>query len=246
MRQARTAGVPAPAVLSVETVDSEQGDRQTMVLDTAAGTQLSQTLPTLLAAERATVMQNVGRLVGLLATVRLPGYSRPDEHGRWPEPEPDRRRYLAAVRADSMRLDRAGLTQAEITRIGQTLDEIAAMPIADHPILCHGDISAEHVFIDADQNVTGLIDWGMWRGGSTADELAALSTKFDHDDYTTVLAHHPASPRAEPTFLRDVTVSVLTQSIGELAWLIRSGQSDRRRLLIIAIGRAVEDLQSLM
>ena len=125
MQRARAEGVPAPAVRAVESLATEQGTRQTMVVDQAAGTQLSEVLPKLSASERTRVMQSLARLLGLLGTVRLPGHGRPDEHGRWPDPSRDRRRYLAAVRADSQLLDQAGLTKNEIQQISGILDAIA-------------------------------------------------------------------------------------------------------------------------
>ena len=119
------------------------------------------------------------------------------------------------------------------------------VPTVDPPVLCHGDISAEHLFVDADLAVTGLIDWGMWSGGTTADELAALSLRLDDDDFSTVLAHHSAAAHSVLDLRRKVATSVLTQSIGELAWIIRSSQSARRQRLSNAVRRAISELQSL-
>lgn len=245
MQLARAARVPAPAVLAVESLATEQGERQTMVLEGATGTQLSEVLPSLSRVERTRAMQNVGRLLGLLSTVRLPGHGRPDEQGHWPDPNSDRRRYLADVRADSQLLEQVDLTKNEIQQIGEVLDAIAAVPMSDPPVLCHGDISAEHLFVHADQAVTGLIDWGMWGGGTTADELAALSTRVDQDDYSTVFAHHLAAAHTSLDLRQKVATSLLTQSIGELAWLIRSRQSTRRQTLTKAIRRSVRELQSV-
>lgn len=149
---------------------------------------------------------------------------------------------MAAVRADCQRLGGAGLTATEVAEIGRILDTVDRAPILDAPILCHGDISAEHLFIGSDQTVVGLIDWGMWNGGTPADEISALSTRLDDDDLATVLAHHPSAAHMSEEFRRQVAISLLTQSIGGLAWLIRSGQSDQRQRLIAAIRRSVGEL----
>jgi aminoglycoside phosphotransferase (APT) family kinase protein len=239
MQIARAAGVPVPSVLLVRTVPTERGERPAMVISAASGAQLSEIR--LGPAERAAVMGSLGLLLGRLATTRLPGPSRPDHDGRWPDPVQDYQRYLEAVRADSRLLGPAGFDTAEIGAIGERLDELATIPVTDPQVLVHGDISAEHLFIDENQNITGLIDWGMWCGGSVADDLAALSQQLSGEDLAIVLDNHPL--RGDATLRRKIATSTLTRSIGGLAWFIRSGQSEQQARLATAIRRAVEDME---
>ncbi|HVX45732.1 MAG TPA: aminoglycoside phosphotransferase family protein [Mycobacteriales bacterium] len=240
MQIARAAGVPVPPVLLVRTVPTDQGDRPAMVIGAAPGTQLSRL--DLSDIETATVMQDLGHLLGRLSTTRLPGPGRPDEDGRWPEPNADYQRYLRAVRADSQRLAPAGITPAEVEVIARRLDELASVPITDQPILSHGDIWAEHLFIDADRRITGLIDWGMWAGGSPAEDLAALSHRLSDAEFAIVLEHHPLGHDA--ALRRRIAAASLTRSIGGLAWLVRSGQTGREcGRMVAAIRRAVADLR---
>ena len=45
----------------------------------------------------------------------------------------------------------------------------------DQPVLCHGDYLPEHVFVDADLNVTGVIDFGLYQGEHPIFDLAVMA-----------------------------------------------------------------------
>lgn len=244
MERARAADVPAPEVLAVETLATDDGDRQAMVVSEAPGRQLSVLRPALSVEDRSVVMRDLGRVLGRLHTVRLPGFGHPDEHGDWPDPEEHHRRYLGNVIADSGHLDRVGFTSAEIEEIGRLLRHEVVVSPDGRPTLCHTDISVEHVFVDDDLRVTGLIDWGLWLGGAPADELAALSMRLDEDDFVAVMAGYPGGSLADVAFGRAVSRSVLTQAIGHIRWLIRSGQSDGIEPLATAARRGIAELSA--
>lgn len=71
-------------------------------------------------------------------------------------------------------MEQAGLTDDEVEQVVRWLPEFGRVPVG-HPTLCHGDLNTEHVFVDDQLRVSGMIDWGMWCGGSLIMELATMA-----------------------------------------------------------------------
>lgn len=221
MGQALAAGVPVPEVLSVESIETPDGERTAMVLREAPGRQLRYVLPTLSSERRKLVLTDLGRTLRILHEVAMPGTGRPDDHGRWMQPEPDRRRYQAAVTEDTQHLTAAGLSAAEVDRVVEFVHS-DVVPIEDPPVLCHGDLSNEHVFVDSELRVVGLIDWGMWNASSAEADLTLVGILYPESDLAAVIAGHGLSDDAE--FRRRLCWHTITQATGQVRWLLVSGQ----------------------
>lgn len=191
MEQARAAGVPAPEVLATSMIESSDGERAAMVLREVPGRPLGQVLPSVSADARSALMEEVGRTLRILHSITMPGDGRPDDHGRWGDPATGLRRYLADVREDTRHLPAAGLAGAEVARLIELLDH----PVSpeDAPVLCHGDLSSEHLFVDAELRVVGLIDWGQWCAGPAASDLADLAMRHPAADRDAVRAGYGIS-----------------------------------------------------
>ncbi|GAA2760133.1 phosphotransferase family protein [Actinopolymorpha rutila] len=208
MEQARGAGVPVPEVLLIDTVRGEASDadeadeRHAMVLAEAPGRQLGTVLASLSTARRRAAMVNVGRVLARLHSVRTPGVWRPGDDGTWPDPADLRRGFVADRTAERPQLSAAGLTPEEVDNAIALLGASSATPPPDNFVLCHGDVSPEHVFVDAELRVCGLIDWGMWHGGSPIGELAYVAMVHEETDLTAVVEGHTGGSLDEPAFRR--------------------------------------------
>ncbi len=92
------------------------------------------------------------------------------------------------------------------------------------PVLCRGDLGMDHVFVDETSSVTGVIDFGMWRGGPRELDFAVLGM------------YHPDAPLAwlkpryavpfDREFCRRVFVEQVAVMMGFLAHDLRQGNAD--------------------
>lgn len=239
MEQARDHGVPVPTVVGVGVVDGPDGERAVMVISPASGVQL-RSLPGLSPADRRTALTDLGRVLARLHSVRTPGVWRPDPGGRWPDPVELRRGFARDRRAEHDQLVAAGLTELEIEQTFATL-EISPDPPERDFVLCHGDVSPEHVFVDADLRVSCLIDWGMWHGGSVIGELAYVAATFSPDDTAAALTGHGYDP-ADADLRRRITRTVVTQRIGYIAHHVSVGDHENTEHNIAILRRALTEL----
>ena len=110
-------------------------------------------------------------------------------------------------------------------------------------VLCHGDVSSEHVFVDARLRVSGLIDWGMWHAGSRIGELASVATAFGWDDLQPVLQGYGYSPARDGNDLqRQLATTLAVQLIGHVAHHVGIGDPDGAASNVAAVRQALHVL----
>lgn len=220
MSCAREGGVPVPEVLSVSVIDDDLGPRAAMVVRASSGRPLSAVLASLLPAQRRTAMSNIGKVLAGLHSIPMPGAGRPNADGAWTTPDQERDRYLSDRLAGVHQLRVAKFSPAEVDRVRQIL--LKDRPTGEDPVLCHGDISPEHVFVDSDLNVVGLIDWGMWSAGAAVAELAGLAVKLSEPDYLAIVTGYQQHDiRAD-----SMNWHAIAQLVHQIDWLVSSEQTE--------------------
>lgn len=239
MEQARSVGVPVPEVLADHPIGSDDGERFAIVVAGSPGRQLSSLLPSLTTSERREAMVDLGRCLAKLHCVSMPGAGVPEDDGSWPDPHTHRHGYLAARLDGCSRLSVAGLSRSEIAAVTRHPTDNVNLLVPDKPVLCHGDLGPEHVFLDGDLHVCGLIDWGMWNAGSAAGDLASVAIRHDDADFVAVAVGH-GGPFVDVAESRQAVLPCLiAQLIGHAEWYLTSGQAALLPPSIAALRRAL-------
>lgn len=116
----------------------------------------------------------------------------------------------------------------------QTLNRLAAL-VADHlarsesdPVLLHGEVSADHVFVDpVTLAVTGIIDFQGVVFGDPARDLLYIDDSCGSDFVATVLRHYPVGRLGDPwaafAFYR------IWRQVVRLLWAADNGYVQRAR-----------------
>lgn len=134
------------------------------------------------------MLTDLGRVLKTLHSVKTAGVWRPGGHGQSPDPHQLRRGFIAERTAERPRLIEAGLSSTEVDNTIAVLGTSPDTPPLTDFVLCHGDVTPEHIFIGPDHRVSGLIDWGGWHGGSPVGELAYVASwAFAEPDLTTLI-----------------------------------------------------------
>ncbi len=229
MDLARRAGVPVPEVLTVEAIHD---GRDAMVMAAASGRQLSELLPSLNDESRTAAMRDVGRVLAVLHTVPMPGLWRPNEAGVWPDPEELRRGSNARHQTPERRADlvAVGLTEGEAD---QAMDLFDTSPVPTHPLLCHGDVSPEHFFVDDDLHVTGVIDWGLWKGDSAVSDLADAAMRHEPRDLDAIVDGHGNVSREA------IALDLVTRAVALIGWQLSVGDTASATPVADALRRAL-------
>lgn len=244
MDRARSAGVPVPHLLAVSEIVTEVGPRSIMLIASSAGRQLSAVLPALTAKQREGALTNVGRALTVLHSVTTPGVGRPDADGNWPDAHEARRAFIVERTGQRDHLATAGLTAAEVEAVMEQIGQSPDTPATTDPVLCHGDLHADHVFVDDDLEVCGIIDWGLWHGGSTIGELAAISMSYEPSDADTIVAGYNVIGEDQPALRRRLALAVINQALGHIAWHESLGNASGTAHYVRALRSALAEIHA--
>lgn len=221
----RRAGVLVPTVHTVTTLEAPE-PLEVMILAAVPGRPLGEVWDGLPEVSRRQVMTRVGAALRVMHGIALDGWGRRGagaawEYGDW------KTRAVSDVRdreTDMPTLREVGFTRAEtdsFMAIVRQMTDLSAAP----PILCHGDLGLDHLFVDDALNLTGIIDFGMWQGGPRELDFAML--RMYHPDVPLGwLESGYSEVPLDREFDRRVLIEQINVGTGFLAFDVRRGNVD--------------------
>lgn len=169
MQEVSRRGVPVAAILAQGAlVDSDEVDYY-QVQEQLPG----EPMDSLLAqgkigcdrSERLT--EQAGKLLAVIHSVSAFGWGRitRPNHGTYSSFE----EWMLALQEDSEKFDKAlaqfnALGVPRFEEVWQKLRSLASFAVRQ-PVLLHYDLTPDHIFVDSDDRITGVIDWGAVHSG---------------------------------------------------------------------------------
>lgn len=211
---ARAAGVPAPEILLLDTIDVDGGQFPVMVQRTVPGRPLSEVIDRLSEQQSREVLIHLGELMARLNGIRLEG----DLDGPTAMAA-----ALAQRTAEHDQVLAAGFSATEFDRIM----ELLAGYVRDFPVeewvLCHGDLSGKHIFVtgdgeDSSIQVSGMIDFGDWKPGAPVHDLAVLRSREPQLDLSPLLTGYGAP--TDETYRRRLDLHTLLIALASLTFAV--------------------------
>lgn len=229
MGQARGAGAPVADVLLAERLRLDDTEVPAMVLEWMPGTPLARVEPQLSEADLRRVCVAMGTAFATINSVPVGGLWLPTDDGDWPEMTSEQ---MMAGYAEMIRSERAdaytgGLTADEFERTLQLLRIYGDEFPCKQAVLCHNDMSPEHVLVDDDLRITGVIDFGNWCGAADVGDLGHLLYARPDLELAPFLEGYGSPQRTDATFLTRVRLQALTQAIGHLTHEVRETDWER-------------------
>ena len=220
----RRAGVPVPAVYAVTTLHGDE-PLEVMVLEQVPGQPLGDVWAELTEPSRKQIMEHLGTALRAQHGTKVGGWGRRNEDGGWEHADWESRAAIAVFdrAADIPVLREVGLTEAEADALMEVVCVMSSLP-SPLPVLCHGDLGMDHVFIDDALTLTGVIDFGMWQGGPRELDFAVLT--MYHPDVQLTWFEKSYRKFFDADFRRRVLVEQVNVAMGFLAHDVRQGNTD--------------------
>lgn len=229
MDQARRAGAPVPEVLLVDRLTSAGADLPVMVLAVAEGQALTDRAG-LTAAERHAALARAGEVLARINGIEVPGFWRPGPGGEWMRDWAALMTgFIADREAERDLVCAMGFGAAEFDRMIAWLHTYADEFPCRRPVLCHGDFTSEHIFVDRRLHVSAIIDFGMYCGGPSISDLAYLRYAMPQPDLAAILAGYGVTANDDDDFWRRLDLHALGLAIGNLASEVTVGNTAAAR-----------------
>lgn len=249
MQCCREAGLPVPEVYGVGQLGPDTS-RDVMVMAAARGRSLGEIMGSLDRAELARVFADVGSALRKLHGIPVGhfGWLREAESGNTDEASTNwtafARALLAAREEDAPALEQAGLTQTEVEGLLAIVSRLQDLPYT-RPVLCHGDLGADHLFVDDDLNLVGIIDFGLAQGGSPALDVGVLQMFHPEVELAWLAEGYGSTPLSGEGFGREVLMHQVNVGTMHLAESMRRGNESFKDIAVFGLRSWLEQWREL-
>jgi aminoglycoside phosphotransferase (APT) family kinase protein len=175
MQEVRRRGVPVATILAQDSVVDRDEVIYYQIQEKLAGEPMDDLLAQgKIGRERSErLTERASELLAAIHSVPISGWGRITRpaHGIY---ESFEKRFLA-LQEDSEKLDKAlaqfnSLGVPRFEEVWQKLHYLKSFAVSK-PILLHYDLTPDHIFVDSDDRITGIIDWGAVQGGDPVRDL---------------------------------------------------------------------------
>jgi aminoglycoside phosphotransferase (APT) family kinase protein len=244
MSHARSFGVPIPEVYDVRQFEIANKPHDVMVMQKVNGKPVSE-IPKLEPSQVQHVCRQLGLVLTKLQSSTVSGFGFLKENQKW-EFDNWQSYVLSNLQwreSDAPYLVKAGLSDKEVS---QLLAIVGTMKSQNHqkPVLCHGDLSFEHLFVNDDLELVSIIDWGMCQGGSYALDIAVFLMYNPDIELSWMVQDYSSLEVSEIAFKREILIWQVNTAMSFLGHGIREGNEDYKDIAVQGLRSMIEKWQS--
>jgi Ser/Thr protein kinase RdoA (MazF antagonist) len=246
MQQAREAEVPVPKVHSITQINIDENQLlDVMLIQQVLGRSIESVQEHLTTKELSHIYEQVGKVLSRLHQVRVAGFGALQPNGRGSFSD-----WYAFVQftleqrvSDIPYIVQAGLLESEAYTLLEITRELQ-LSSDTQPVLCHGDLSNEHIFVDDDLTVTGIIDFGQCQGGPPAIDTAVLLMFHPEIDLAWLKRGYYNKVHSDTLYRRQILLHQANIQMSYLAHDIREGNTDSRDIVLQSMRNLIREWQN--
>jgi aminoglycoside phosphotransferase (APT) family kinase protein len=245
MSHARSLGVSVPEVYDVRQFEIAGEPHDVMVMQKVDGNPLSE-VQRLEPPQLQDVCKQLGSMLEKLRNITINGFGflKENQQGEFTQWQSYVETTLHSIKSDLPYLVKAGLSEKETL---QMLDIASEMNLQDNqkPVLCHGDIGFDHLFVNDKLELVALIDWGLCKGGSYALDVAVFLMYHPDIELSWLLQGYADLKISETAFKREMLVQQVSVAMRMLGYDMRQGNEDYKEIAVLGMRSMLEKWQSL-
>ena len=154
------------------------------------------------------------------------------------------RTLYKARKEDAPALVQAGLTRAEVDGLLDVVSSLQELPVK-RPVLCHGDLSADHLFVDDDLNLVDIIDFGMAQGGTPALDVGVLLMFHPEVEPAWLVEGYGSGRLSAEGFGREVLLHQVNVGMSYLGDAVRRGNESFKDIAVFGLRSWLEQWRNL-
>ena len=176
VNQCLAAGVPVPEILLLETVELPDGEHEIMIQPKLPGRPLDELKDNLQPDQLTYVLNQAGEILSQIHEIKVEGFYHRSESGQW---DFDSWQSLTQSMYDDRSQERplllqAGLTAKQFDILIAAVKRYQTEFDCPQPVLCHSDFLPQHIFVDQQLKISGVIDFGEFQGNHPVADFAYI------------------------------------------------------------------------
>jgi aminoglycoside phosphotransferase (APT) family kinase protein len=245
MSHARSLGVGVPEVFDVRQFEIAGQHHDVMVLQKVNGKPLSE-ISNLEPPQLRHVCKQLGLMLEKLRNSTISGFGFAKGNQAWEFV--DWQGYVDSTlewrQTDAPSLVQAGLSENEVSQLLGIVGEIKSQE-DQKPVLCHGDIGLDHLFVNDNLELVSLIDWGLCQGGSHALDVAVFLMYNPDIELSWIVQDYAGFGISEMAFKREMLIWQANTAMGFLGHNMREGNEDYKDIAVFGMRSMLETWQSM-
>ncbi|MBI96292.1 hypothetical protein CL656_04025 [bacterium] len=219
MEQCKKSGVPLPKIFLLDTIQIDDKKVEVMLQNKLAGLSLEKLQTKLSKQELEQILFQAGDVLSKIHSVKADGFYHRHREGNWDFPSWDKFMQSTINGRSSERefIFNAGFNDREFNFMINMLKKYKEEFSCDQPVLCHGDYSPEHIFVDNKLKISGIIDFGMIEGNHPIHDFAYLSFQNPQLDLKPIMEGYKNKSHFEDRFNERLNLHKLLLQMGHLA-----------------------------
>ncbi|CAF1054980.1 unnamed protein product [Rotaria sordida] len=249
INECRKHGVPVPQVLLVgkELINNEM--RDIMILEKVKGRSFRKVIDgeNISKNDVAQVLEQAGTILKRIHSVKVNGYWRLNHDNQWDfDSWTDYMKSTIRDRIeDKQCLFDVGLNEGDFNFIMKCHVLYMNNYECHQPVLCHGDYTHEHWFVDESLNITGIIDFGDMQGGPVTTDFAIFQMNESKSDVNSLIRGYNGinDSAINECFSQELDLHTLIISIGYLIYFTKQNNTEDIKQTLDSLKKVIDDLK---
>ena len=201
---------------------------EVMVQTRAIGEKLNDVLRKLEKPDFDRILLQVGEVLGRVHSIQVEGVGRRHADGTWDFPIWEQMMTSEArnIGCTKEYIIQAGFSEREYNFMVEMLDKRRDEFPCHQPVLCHGDFEPDHILVDENLKVSGVIDFGQIQGGPPILDFMFFSLAQPELTLGPIRSGYPERELTEDRFDRQLNLYRLGFLMGCLAHITKMGNKD--------------------
>ena len=247
INKCKSKGIPVTRVLLVEKIKSKNKEMEVMVQSKVSGQQLEKIKRKLSKKELANILFQAGEILNKIHGIKVKGFYRRHKGGRWDFPTWTKVMDSAIKdrSAEKKYLLREGFNEKDFNFMVEMIKKLKKDFPCKQPVLCHGDYLPEHIFVDDNLKISGIIDFGIYRGDAPIHDFAMFSLDEPNIDLNLLKKGYKNKKLFGKNFEKELALHKLTLQIGNLADCSMSEDMKQTKFHARELKKTVDKLKKL-
>jgi len=248
INKCKSKGIPVAKVLLVDKIKSEDNEIEVMVQSKISGQQLEKIKRKLSKNEFAKILFQAGEILSEIHEINVKGFYRRHNGGKWDFPTWEKVMDSAIKdrSAEKEYLLREGFNEKDFNFMIEMIKKLKKDFPCKQPVLCHGDYLPEHIFIDDNLKISGIIDFGLCIGDAPIHDFAFFNLEEPNIDLNLLKKGYKNKKLFGKNFEKELALHKLTLQIGHLAHSSISGDIKQTKFHAKELRKTIDKLKIIM